>query len=81
MIRKFLRLYAIRAREFSDTVARLGRIQEMGPEFAEVLEEIKQKQRACLSAGEDLERFIEGSEVDMERPSDRGVPQSPCPGA
>jgi|SRR5215831_14158748 len=59
MLHELLRLYAIRAREFSDAVAHLGRHDHVGSEFWSLVKEIKKRQQSCISTGEELDRFIE----------------------
>jgi len=50
--------YALRAREFSDTVAPLGRHSLVGPEFLKLFEEIKGHRASCRDAEEKLEHYI-----------------------
>jgi len=50
--------YALRAREFSDTVALLGRHSLVGPEFLKLFEEIKSQRASCRDAEERLEQYI-----------------------
>jgi len=59
MWRELVRVYAIRAREFSDTAARLGKQARIGPEFLELLDEVKQRHVLCDAAGDELDRYIE----------------------
>jgi hypothetical protein len=62
MLRKLLQLYAIRAREFSEAVARLGEHErdhgKIEPEFLRLLEEIERRQAHCQTSGEDLRRYV-----------------------
>jgi hypothetical protein len=62
MLRKFLQLYAIRAREFADAVARLGEYErdrrQIGQEFQRLLREIQTRQALCNASGEDLLRYV-----------------------
>jgi hypothetical protein len=59
MLHELLRAYAIRAREFSDAVAGLGRHKHVGPEFHLLLREIKERQLLCISTGEEVDQCIE----------------------
>jgi hypothetical protein len=59
MLRELLPLFAIRAREFSDAVARLGEHHRIGPEFLQLIAEIKKRHELCISTGEDLDHWIE----------------------
>lgn len=59
MWRELVKIYAIRAREFSDAVARLGRHAEMGPESLSLLQEIRRRRELCCSAGDEIERHIQ----------------------
>jgi hypothetical protein len=59
MLREHSELYARRAREFSDAVARLGQYRLMGPELEKLLQEIEGLQRLCNEAAKKLSRYIE----------------------
>jgi hypothetical protein len=61
MRRELVEAYAIRAREFSDAVARLGQHSHVGPDFLEVWEEIRRRQALCVEAGDELGRYIDES--------------------
>ena len=58
MVRKLLELYALRAREFSDAVACLGRHGEIGPEFLALIDEIERLRGLCDAAAAELDRYI-----------------------
>ena len=58
MVRKLLELYALRAREFSDAVARLGRHQQIGPEILGLIQEIERLRGLCDAAATELDRYI-----------------------
>ena len=58
MVRKLLELYALRAREFSDAVARLGRHQQIGPETLGLIQEIERLRGLCDAAAAELDRYI-----------------------
>jgi hypothetical protein len=58
MRRELIEVYAIRAREFSDAVARLGQYSQVGPEFLRAWEEIQQRLALCNAAGDELGRYI-----------------------
>ena len=59
MWRDLVRLYAIRAREFSDCVATLGQHTEVGPEFLTAWEEAYRKSSLCSEAGKELSDYLE----------------------
>ena len=59
MWRELVEVYAVRAREFSDVVARLGQHENRGAEFEELMEEIRRRQALCRAAGDELERYLE----------------------
>ena len=54
-----VQVYALRAREFSDAVATLGRHSPMGIDALQQITKIKKRHAACRAAGEALEHFIE----------------------
>ena len=58
MVRKLVELYALRAREFSDAVARLGRHQQIGPETLGLIQEIERLRGLCDAAATELDRYI-----------------------
>ena len=51
--------YAVRAREFSDAVASLGRHTHIGQAFLEAIQETKRLHTLCNAAGDDLYRHID----------------------
>jgi len=51
--------YARRAREFSDTVALLGRHDRMGPEVLGLFKQIQRKRALCCDAEQKFARFIQ----------------------
>jgi len=55
--------YARRAREFSDSVALLGRHNSIAPEILKLFKKIKRQRELCVDAEEKLERYIE-REID-----------------
>ena len=59
MWRESVRVYAIRARDFSEAPARLGKQTSIGPEFLELWEEVKRRHALCNAAGEQVDRYIE----------------------
>jgi hypothetical protein len=61
-MRRVLQVYAIRAREFSDAVARLGERRHVDREFLRLLKEIEKRHALCTSAGEALDQFISQGE-------------------
>ena len=58
MLKSLSEEYALRAREFSDTVALLGRHSLVGPEFLKLFEEIKRQRATCRDAEEKLDQYI-----------------------
>jgi len=54
--------YAMRAREFSDAVASLGRQTCFGPEFSKMQNEIKRRLALCSEAGNRLASYTEQSQ-------------------
>jgi hypothetical protein len=74
MLRELLQLYAIRAREFSDAVGRLGEHDRIGPEFLQLIAEIKRRHELCTSSGEDLDRWIEREDPNVHSSVPRDGP-------
>jgi hypothetical protein len=58
--------YARRAREFSDTVALLGRHNSVGPEVLKLFKEIKRQRALCGDAEEKLERYMKQENENSE---------------
>ena len=58
LLQKILEIYALRAREFSDGVACLGRHDQIGPEFLGLIDEIKRRRGLCDAAATELDRYI-----------------------
>ena len=59
MWHELVRVYAIRAREFSESAARLGQQASIGPEFLQWWREVQRRRALCNDAGDELNRFIE----------------------
>ena len=59
MWHELVRVYAIRAREFSESAARLGQQARIGPEFLEWWREVQRRHALCNAAGDELNRYIE----------------------
>ena len=74
MLHELLRVYAIRAREFSDAVAGLGKYKCFGPEFLLLIKEIKERQLLCISTGEELDRWIEQESPAAQSPVPDRIP-------
>jgi hypothetical protein len=51
--------YALRAREFADAVALLGRHNSVGPQVLKLCKKIKRQRELCGDAEKQLERFIQ----------------------
>jgi hypothetical protein len=58
--------YASRAREFSDSVALLGRHNSIGPQFLKLFKKIKRQRELCGDAEERLERYIQQEIEDLK---------------
>lgn len=58
MLKSLSEPYACRAREFSDTVALLGRHNSVEPEVVKLLLEIKRQLALCVDAEERLEHYM-----------------------
>ena len=59
MWRELVQRYAIRAREFSDTVATLGRQAHFGPKASrDLLEEIRTRRDLCNEVANEIERYL-----------------------
>ena len=64
LMRRSVETYAILAREFSDSVARLGGCSESNPNFMRLAEEAKRRLDACIEAAAKLEqRWNEKSQI------------------
>jgi hypothetical protein len=59
MLRELSEIYARRAREFSDTVARLGQYPEIGPEVLGLIQEIMRRRHRCDAAADKLHQYLE----------------------
>lgn len=66
MLRSLSEQYAGRAREFSDSVALLGRHSSVGPEMLKLFEKIKRQRQLCGDAEEKLERYLQQEIADSE---------------
>jgi hypothetical protein len=58
MWRVLLERYALRAREFSDAVARLGHANLPPAQCRELLEAVNARRDSCMAAAEDVERYL-----------------------
>jgi hypothetical protein len=58
--------YASRAREFSDSVALLGRHNSVGPEVLKLFKKIKRQRGLCADTEEKLQRYLQQEIVDSE---------------
>ena len=54
-----LEALAIRAREFSDEVARLGEYQKFGQPFLDALAEVDRRRALCDESREELQRHLD----------------------
>jgi len=59
MWHELVRVYAIRAREFSESAARLGQQASIGPEFLKWWREVQRRHALCNDAGAELNRYME----------------------
>jgi hypothetical protein len=72
MLKQLVLRYAVHTREYSDTVARLGEHDHVGPAFLQLVKEIRQRQALCISSGEALDRFI-GRAVTRQTATDTHI--------
>ena len=70
MLKSLSEEYARRAREFSDTVALLGRYNHVGPEVLKLFKKIKRQRALCGDVEEKFERYIQ---EENENPKARGA--------
>ena len=66
MLKSLSEQYARRAREFSDSVALLGRHNSVGPEVLKLIKEIKRQRSLCGDAEKKLQRYLQQEIVDSE---------------
>ena len=66
MLKSLSEQYAHRAREFSDSVALLGRHNSVGPEVLKLFRKIKRQRGLCGDAEEKLERYLRQEIADSE---------------
>jgi hypothetical protein len=59
MLRELSQLYARRARELSESVARLGQHHNICPELLELMKEIRQRRSLCDEIAEKLDGYVE----------------------
>jgi hypothetical protein len=59
MLWELSQLYARRARELSESVARLGQYHDISPELLELMKDIREQRSLCDEIAEKLERYIE----------------------
>jgi hypothetical protein len=64
MLRSLSEQYALRAREFSDKVALLGKYDHIGREVLKLFKEIKRQRVLCSDAEEKLERYLQQANSD-----------------
>lgn len=58
MLKSLTEQYALRAREYSDSVAGLGRYHDIGPEVLKRFKEIKRKRGLCRDIEEKFDLYI-----------------------
>jgi len=73
-MRRSVETYAILAREFSDSVARLGSCSESDPNFMRVIQESKERLNACIDAAGKLEQRWNEKAKAKSNPL-RGIPE------
>jgi hypothetical protein len=71
MWRDLVQRYAMRAREFSDAVAQLGKYAEMEPAALALLAKVKKQQATFISAADELDRHINQAIAETARRSGR----------
>ena len=59
MNRELLANYAVRARRYSEAVAKLGSHDRVNPEFVRLMRETVRLQALCFSASNDLQSYVE----------------------
>jgi hypothetical protein len=74
MNRELLANYAIRAREYSDAVARLGSQADVNTEFVLLFKEILRLQALCSHSSRELQSYIQMVTSTGER---SGSPEQP----
>jgi hypothetical protein len=73
MLRSLSEQYARRACELSDTVARLGRHEEIGPELVGLLRRITQLRELCGEAEAKLGRYVQQENGEAKEDGEEGV--------
>lgn len=58
--------YALRAREFADAVASLGRYSQIGPEVVALMKEIRWWRSLCFEAAERFEQYVQENNADAQ---------------
>jgi hypothetical protein len=58
LLRKIVEVYALRARQYSDAVARLGQHDHTSPELLALVREIKRLRVLCDEAAGELDQYI-----------------------
>ena len=58
MLHKIVEVYALRAREYSDAVARLGQHDHMSPELLALVREIKKRRALCEETAGEFDQYI-----------------------
>ena len=69
LLKSLTEQYASRAREFSDSVALLGRHNSVGPQFVKLLKKIKRQRELCDHAEGRLQRYVQQEIEDLKRRS------------
>jgi hypothetical protein len=57
-MRQLIEVYALRARDFSDAVARLGQHRDIGPGLLGLVKEVSRRRALCFAAGDELDKYI-----------------------
>ena len=58
MLRKIVEVYALRARQYSDAVALLGRHDHTSPELLALAQKLKRLQALCDEAAGEFEQYV-----------------------
>ena len=66
--RVLLERYALRAREFSDAVARLGHANLLPAQCRQLLEEVCARRDSCLAAAEEVEQYLRQDGASADAP-------------
>jgi hypothetical protein len=78
-LHELMQEYALRTREFSNVVARLGQFNNVGAALLDAMEEIEELRSVCMGAGNELNRYIEANRESPTETEDHVVFRRPRP--